>query len=113
MNRNKEVNARRHYVEDILCRAMQPKKGFESIRYATDSVKEQEYIKISDVRGSAVFINITGNSLEDILADVCKIMLIGILGKHDKMTLPAGIITDGEQLLKIAALFKERGLKDV
>ena len=112
MNRNKEIRAREYYVNEILYNAMRPKKGFDNIKYARDSITDQEYVKISDIRGAAVTLNITAYTLEDILTDVCKVILVGVLGKHDKMQLPAGIVTDGDQLIKIAPLFKERGLRD-
>lgn len=112
MNRNKEIRAREYYVNEVLFNAMRPKKAFGGIKYARDPITDQEYVKISDIRGAAVTLNITAYTLEDILTDVCKVILVGVLGKHDKMQLPAGIVTDGDQLIKIAPLFKERGLKD-
>lgn len=112
MNRNKEIKAREYYINEILYNAMRPKKAFGGIKYARDPITDMEYVRISDIRGAAVTLNITAYTLEDILTDVCKVILVGVLGKHDKMQMPVGIVSDGDELIKISPLFKERGLRD-
>lgn len=105
MNREKEQQIKREYVEKVLALALKPKKGFGGITYATDRMTDSEYIRITDVRGSAATLNITACSLEEILGDVCKIVLVGVLGKHDRMQLPANLVTEDRELLRIAPLF--------
>ena len=101
MNRGQVFESRRRYVEDGIGVLMTVKRDFESIQYARSSVTDQEYIRIRDIFGKAVTIDITGVDLETILTDMCRVMLIG----EEKIAPPDGIITDKEALRKIAPLF--------
>ena len=110
MNKHDEFDVRQKYVEGILGQALKPKKGFGGIKYARNTMTDQAYIRISDLRGSAITLDITALTLEEVLTDVSKIVLVGVLGKHDKMTLPASIVTDGNDLLKLSPLFVQTGM---
>lgn len=102
-NRTKELEARRFYVESVLGAALEAKTGFESIKYACERPIDSEYVRISDLRGTSVTIDVTGEPLEKIMADVFRIALPGTA---DKFHTPVKIITDWDTLLKIAPLFR-------
>lgn len=113
MTRERECQIKREYIEMVLRLALRPKRGFDSIKYAKDRMTDNEYMRISDSRGSAVTLNITASTLEEILVDVSKIVLVGVLGRHDKMSLPASLVTEDRELLRIAPLFStEYGLRE-
>lgn len=100
-NRTKEMEARKFYIESVLGAALEAKTGFESIKYAVERPIDQEYIRISDLRGGFITIDITGEPLEKIMTDVFRIALSG-RRKYE----PIKIITDSDALLKIAPLFR-------
>ena len=102
-NRTKEMEARKFYIESVLGAALEAKTGFESIKYAAERPIDQEYIRISDLRGGFITIDITGEPLEKIMTDVFRIALSGTA---DKFHTPVKIITDWDTLLKIAPLFR-------
>jgi len=110
MSKTQEYELRRTYIEKVLGTALKAKKGFESIKYAREIATDAEYIRICDVRGEAVTLNITGKGLEEVMTDVFKVAIYSVLGKHDKMTAPADIITDRAELLRLAPLFRATGL---
>lgn len=100
-NRTKEMEARKFYIESVLGAALEAKTGFESIKYAAERPIDQEYIRISDLRGGSITIDITGEPLEKIMTDVFRIALSG-----RRKYAPIKIITDSDALLKIAPLFR-------
>lgn len=106
MTREKEREIRKIYIERVLKLTLKPKKGFESIQYAVQRKTDAEYIRIKDIRGTSMTLNITGESLEDIMHSVFKIIIIGEIEKHERLTAPANIVTDRDELLKIAPLFE-------
>ena len=94
---------RKKYVESLNA-TLAPIEDFDSIHYGKAAVTNEEYVKISDKLGGYVYINVTADSLEDILMSVARIILNADLeGKH----MPKGIITDRQKLREIAPLFKE------
>lgn len=97
---------RRNYVESLNV-MLAPIEDFDSIHYGKAPVTNEEYIKISDNLGGYVYINVTADSLEDILMSIARVILNADLeGKH----MPKRIITDRQKLREIAPLFKEKGL---
>ena len=76
---------------------------FEAIKYSRSAITGGEYVKISDVLGGYVYLDVTGASLESILKDVCKVVLNGELESHQ---FPKSIIHDKQKLREIAPLFK-------
>lgn len=105
MNREEERKLRALYINKVMKMALKPQKIFESIQYAMQRGTDSEYIRIKDKRGTAITLNITGNSLESVMHDIFKIVVIGEMGKHEKITPPANIITDRDELLRLAPLF--------
>lgn len=106
MTREKEREIRKIYIERVLKLALKPRKGFESIQYAIQRRTDAEYIRIKDKRGTSMTLDITGESLEGVLLDICKIIVIGEMGKHERLIVPENIVTDREELLKLAPLFE-------
>lgn len=108
MEKAKEYETRRAYIEKILGLALKPKTGFDYIRYAHETLTDREFVRIADKRGTHVTLEITAQPLEEIMADIFKIVLFGVMGKHDRMTVPGNIITDGAALLELAPIFNNR-----
>lgn len=93
---------KKKYVEDLNI-MLKPMKDFEAIRYAMKPVTSQEYIKISDTLGGYVYLDVTGETLSDILKDVCRVVLNAEL---NVMHFPKRLIHDRDQLREIAPLFR-------
>lgn len=108
MNKENEYRIRRAYVEKVLALALKPKTGFDYIRYAKEAHTDREFIRIADKRGTHITLEVTAQPLEEIMQDVFKIALFGIMGKHDRITVPGNIITDGAALLELAPIFNNR-----
>ena len=106
MTREEERNIRKMYVERIFGLTLKPKKGFESIRFAVDRKTDAEYIRIKDKRGTSMTLDITGKDLEEVMLDIFKLIIIGGMGRHEKLEAPTGVITDRDKLLKLAPLFE-------
>lgn len=106
MNREKERELRKMYIERVFGLTLKPKKGFESIRYAVDRKTDAEYIRIKDKRGTSMTIDITGDDLETVMFDICRIIVLSEIGKHEKLMPPDGLIRNREDLLKLAPLFE-------
>lgn len=106
MTKADEIRKRQLYIDEVMRRTLQPRKGFDGIKYARIPSTDQEYIRISDVRGTAVTMDITAESLEDIMTDIFTVMLFGVMDKEGKVKVPPTIITDDEKLLELAPLFR-------
>ena len=102
MSRGQILESRKHFVEEVIGTAMSVKRDFGSIKYAKRGVTDGEYMRITDVFGRAVFIDITGNDLDRIFEDVCRISLIG----KEKIEAPLGVIVEPDTIRSIAPLFK-------
>ena len=76
------------------------RKNFKSIKYARSEVTDREYVRIRDIFGKAVTIEITGDDLEKVLSDMCRVILMG----EEKIAPPA-CVTDTDTLRKISPLF--------
>ena len=99
---NKSIyNQKAKYVNEVLRCAMLPMEDFGSIEYARSSVTDEEYIRIADKIGSVAYLDVTAESMEDILKSVSKI----ILGA-EITTIPKGLITDKPKLRQVSALFR-------
>ena len=101
MNRGQVYESRKRFIEDGIGTMMSARRDFDSIKYARSSVTDQEYIRIRDIFGTAVTIDITGVDLETILSDMCRVILLG----EEKISPPDGIVTDKAALREIAPLF--------
>lgn len=103
MNRGQAFESRKNFIEKGIGALMSVKRDYAYIKYARASLTESEYIRIGDVFGKAITIDITAKSLEEIFEDVSRINLIG----KEKIAPPSNIVTDNETLRKIAPLFMQ------
>lgn len=100
MNIGQVYASRKDFVENGIGQIMAAKRDFGSIKYAWSAATNQEFVRVNDIFGNAVTIEITGNDLESILHDMCKVMLMG-----EDNTAPC-CVTDDETLRNISPLFK-------
>lgn len=100
MNRGQVYASRKNFVESIG-ELMAAKKDFLSIKYARSAVTDREYVRIHDIFGKAATFEITGDDLEKILSDMCRVILMG----EENVNVPNGYIDDKETLRKISPLF--------
>ena len=101
MNEGQVYASRKSFIENGLGYIMAAKKDFDSIQYARSAVTDQEYIRVKDIFGKAVTVDVTGDDLEKILSDMSRIILMG----EEKVSVPSGVVTDQDTLRKIAHLF--------
>ena len=87
---------KKEYIRKLR-ETMSPMQDFGGITYAGENRTGAEYIKVWDTIGGAVFLDVTGYSLEDVLKEMARIVL--------RQT-PKSIVTNIEQKRKIAKLFK-------
>ena len=99
MNKGQIYASRKNFVESIG-ELMAAKKDFLSIKYARSAVTDREYVRVYDIFGKAVTIEITGDDLEKILSDMCRIILMG----EENVSAP-NCVTDMDMLRRIAPLF--------
>ena len=102
MNIGQNYAQKRAYVEVLLAQVMRVKKGFDYIRYARESQTEGEYIRIGDLAGRAVTLDVTAFSLNDIMVAVCDYIVNGPCG--DKVI--NCIVHDEDRLIETSRLFK-------
>lgn len=100
MNKGQVYASRKNFVESIGD-LMAAKKDFLSIKYARSAVTDREYVRVRDIFGKAATFEITGDDLEKILSDMCRVILMG----EENVSAPNGYIEDRETLRKIAPLF--------
>lgn len=107
MNKQDSIRARKWYIEQILGTAMKPLRGFDELKYAYERNTDAEYIRLTDAKGSSATLNITAMPLEEVLVNVSKILVLEAIDKHGRMEGPGGVITDRDDLIRIAPLFKK------
>lgn len=93
---------RRTYVEDLNM-MLEPLHGFDRIEYARAFMQDKEYVKISDIIGNVLFLDISGLTLSEILKEVAKSILIDEI--KDPNIIPDSLVFEREDKLKIAELF--------
>lgn len=103
MNLGQNYAQKKAYIEVLLSGVMRAKKGFDYIKYARTGLTDEEYIRIGDLRGNAVTIDVTTFDIEDIMMVICDYIVTGPTGKY---VLPR-IVVDEDKLIKTARLFKE------
>ncbi len=101
MSRGQIYESRKNFIEEGIGKLMAVKRDYAYIKYARTGLTESEYVRIGDIFGKAVTLDVTARSLEDIFEDVSRINLIG----KEKIAPPDNIITDPNTLRKIAPLF--------
>ncbi len=103
MDRIRDYNQRKAYVELSLASMLKAKRGFDFIKYVKAYRTDEEFIRIGDLRGCTVTFNVTASPLSEIMEVVCDYVISGPLGKIARNN----IVVDDEKLLSIAPLFKE------
>ena len=101
MNRGQVFESRKRYVEDGIGTIMTVKQDFAYIKYARQATTDAEYMRIGDIQGRAVTLDITAKSLEDIFEDISRINLV----KKENIAPPSGIVSDPNVLRNISPLF--------
>lgn len=102
MTKGQDYMARAYFIESTVDRFLKHKKDFDYIRYTRSKHTDGEYIRIADMQGRAITLDITARSLEDIAEDIARIILIG----KEKIAPPDNIITDPSKLRIVSMLFK-------
>lgn len=100
MNIGQVYASRKNFIENGVGGMMAAKKDFESIKYARSAITDREYVRIRDIFGKAVTIEITGDDLEKVLSDMCRVILMS----EEKVS-PPNCVTDTDLLRKISPLF--------
>lgn len=103
MDRIRDYNQRKAYVEIALANMLKAKRGFDFIKYVQAFRTEEEFIRIGDLRGCTVTFNVTASPISEIMEIVCDYVVSGPLGKIARNN----IVVDNEKLFSIAPLFKE------
>ena len=101
MNRGQVYESRKKFIEDGIAALMAVKQDYAYIKYARANVTDSEYVRIGDVFGKAVTLDITARSLEDIFEDISRINLLG----KENIAPPSNIVDDKDELRKISGLF--------
>lgn len=102
MTRGQAFRERKYFVEFTIAEILKHKADFDYIKYAHTGLTDCEYIRIGDVQGRAITLDITARSLEGIVEDIARIILMG----KEKIAPPANIITNAIELREINTLFK-------
>lgn len=97
---------RKTYIEGALQMALTPIRSFDGIEYTRKTLTGEEFVKISDLTGAAMFLDVTGMTRAEILKDVARLILMDDI--NDSAIIPIGFVSDEEEKLGIAELFKER-----
>lgn len=103
MDRIKEFTRRKAYVEIALANMLKAKRGFDFIKYARAPRTDEEFIRIGDLRGCTITLNVTASPLSEIMEVVCDYVVSGPTGK----IVINHIVGDTEKLFSIAPLFME------
>lgn len=78
-----------------------PMEDFESIKYVHTNT-DAEYIRITDILGGKMFLDVTGYTLGEILNSVAQVILVRV--PADRMNLQA--VADVAELRRVAPLFR-------
>lgn len=87
---------KKQYVEKTLAAMLEPIRDFGSIKYARDFLTGEEFVKATEANGMPWFINVTGNSLSSIGAEVCR-----MVGNRQ----PVGLIKSKKAQVEINKMF--------
>ena len=94
---------RKTYIEGALQMALTPIRSFDGIEYTRKPLTGEEFVKISDLTGATMFLEVTGMTRAEILKDVAKCILL------DDMELgglvPESLVKDINLKREIARLF--------
>lgn len=95
------VNDEKRKYAELLNAALMPMTDFNACEYALNSITQEEYLRVSDKIGGVAFLDITGMTKGEILADVCKLVLI-----NEARIVPNSYIDDLFTKRKVANLFR-------
>ena len=94
--------ARAYFIESTVYNFMKHKQDFDFIKYGRTLKADKEYVRLGDIQGNAVTLDVTGRSLEAIAEDIGRIILIG----KENIAPPDNIVTDQDVKRSIHHLFK-------
>lgn len=89
--------AKAEYVSELNMTMVEPSSDFVEVEYARDALSSGEYVRLKDCIGGVSYINVTGNSHEAILKEVCR----AVLGEE-----PVGSVRNKDAVREIAKYFK-------
>lgn len=100
--------ARQEFIEIKLRDILKVKSDFEDIKYGRNSLTEKEYMRVKDIFGGHITIEITNLELSQILDYVSWIVVNGYITDDKGVACPdsGGIVTDRYELRKLAPIFK-------
>lgn len=102
MNKGQEFANRKKFIEGTITDFLKVKEDFEYLKYARRDLTESEYIRIGDVQGRAITLDITAMSLEEIIENISRLILVN----KEKVNPPANIVSDPAILRAISKYFK-------
>ena len=102
MTRGQDYAQKVYFVNSVLKKLLEVKTDFEYIKYARQNVTNSEFIRIGDIKGSAITLDVTGKSLEEIVDDIARVILVGT----ERIAPPSGIVVDVNKLRSLASLFR-------
>lgn len=94
---------RKAYIEGLTI-GLNALREFDGIEYIRKPLTGEEFVKVSDLTGASMFLEVTNMTKAEILKDVAKILLMGEI--DDSRIIPHGFITDKERMLDVAELFR-------
>lgn len=98
-----DISIRRKYIESVSA-FMEPLTYFGKIQYGRRAMTGEEVLKISEVTGDSMFLDVTGMDLNEIARDIAKWVLMGEIETGDMI--PKSLIASREGRLRAAELFK-------
>lgn len=102
MNKGQEYSIRKKFIEGTITDFLKVKEDFDYLKYARRDLTDSEYIRIGDVQGRAITLDITAMSLEEITENISRL----VLANKEKVNPPANIVSDPDVLRAISKYFK-------
>lgn len=94
---------RKAYIEGLTI-GLNALREFDGIEYTRTPLTGEEFVKVSDLTGASMFLDVTEMTKAEILKDVARILLMGEI--NDDRIIPKGFVTDKDEILAIAELFR-------
>lgn len=94
---------RASYIEGLAI-GLNAIREFDGIEYTRKPLTGEEFVKISDLTGASMFLEVTKMTKAEILKDVARVLLMGDI--DDSRIIPQSFVADKEQMLDIAELFR-------
>lgn len=105
MIRTKEEQAFiKNYVNSVCQVYLQTIDYFDEIRYARDPIGGSEFVKISDIAGDTMFLDVTDLEFPEITKEVARSLLMGEI--EDPNIIPKSLIAGRSDRLAVAELFR-------